>query len=368
VTVLTAQLERLRRTKAGRAWARYSAVRGNVLAGGVAYFAFFSLFPALAIAFTVTGYAVGDRPDLQKDIADYVNRTFGGATIIGRTPNTGLVSMDTLVAGDVLTLSALAGLLTLLLTGLGWIGALRDGVSAVFGRPGAANPLTAKLGDVAVLASIGTAALASMAASLTVSGATDVTLDRLGLHRSALVGAAVSVLTSLIVLVIDTVLFLVLFQLLPGVRLPVDDLYPGALAGGVALGLLKLLGGLLLRFLTGNPFFAAFVLVAALLVWMNLAARAGLVAAAWAATTAEERGHLPPLLVAAAPTALTVAPPVEEPAVPAYAVPDYSTRTGDRTALAAGAVFGLTVAVGARVVGRAGSSLRDTLRRPPADD
>jgi len=367
VTALTAQLERLRRTKAGRAWARYSAVRGNVLAGGIAYFAFFSLFPALAIAFTVTGYAVGDRPDLQKDIADYVNRTFGGATIIGRTPNTGLVSMDTLVAGDVLTLSALVGLLTLLLTGLGWIGALRDGVSAVFGRPGAANPLTAKLGDLAVLASIGTAALTSMAASLTVSGATEATLDRLGLQRSALVGVAVSVLTSLIVLVIDTVLFLVLFQLLPGVRLPVDDLYSGALAGGVAFGLLKLLGGLLLHFLTGNPFFAAFVLVAALLVWMNLAARAGLVSAAWAATTAEERGHLPPLpplLVAAAPVPVVVA---AEPEVPSYAVPDFSTRTGDRTALAAGAVLGLTVAFGARVIGRATGSLRDTLRHDPAD-
>ncbi len=41
-----ARLEPLRRTLPWRAWARYNAVRGNVLAGGVAYFAFFSLFPA----------------------------------------------------------------------------------------------------------------------------------------------------------------------------------------------------------------------------------------------------------------------------------------------------------------------------------
>ena len=38
-----------------RAWSRYSEARGGLLAGGVTYFAFFSLFPVIALAFTVFG-------------------------------------------------------------------------------------------------------------------------------------------------------------------------------------------------------------------------------------------------------------------------------------------------------------------------
>ena len=46
---------RLQRTRAWQAWERYGDARGNLLAGGVTYFAFFSLFPALALAFTLFG-------------------------------------------------------------------------------------------------------------------------------------------------------------------------------------------------------------------------------------------------------------------------------------------------------------------------
>jgi hypothetical protein len=43
-----------------RAWQRYSDAHGSVLAGGVGYFAFFSIFPAAALAFTVF-----DNPDAE---------------------------------------------------------------------------------------------------------------------------------------------------------------------------------------------------------------------------------------------------------------------------------------------------------------
>ena len=41
---------RFQRTEVMRAWRRYSDARGNLLAGGVTYFAFFSIFPAVALA------------------------------------------------------------------------------------------------------------------------------------------------------------------------------------------------------------------------------------------------------------------------------------------------------------------------------
>ena len=76
------RLEPLRGTLPWRAWARYSAVRGNVLAGGVAYFAFFSLFPAMALGFTVFALLLGSHEDLQVLVVQYINSVFG-TTVVG---------------------------------------------------------------------------------------------------------------------------------------------------------------------------------------------------------------------------------------------------------------------------------------------
>ncbi|HEY6794730.1 MAG TPA: YhjD/YihY/BrkB family envelope integrity protein [Kineosporiaceae bacterium] len=362
---MSALLERCRRSKIWRAWSRYGCVRGNVLAGGIAFFGFFSFFPALALGFTTLGLVVGNRPDLQRQVVDYVNSTFGGATIIGTASRPGLVTMEQLTSSNVLTVVGVLGLIGALLTGLGWIGALRDAISAIFRRGRGPNPLVAKLGDLGALVSFGLAALASMVASLLVSTGTGLVLDWLGLRRGTTSAIGVNVLTSLLVLVIDTGLFLLFFRLLAGVRVPVEDLVGGALVGGVALGLLKVLGAVLIRYASGNRFFAAFVIVAGLLLWLNLAARAGLVAAAWAATTAEDRGHLATVPGAGG------AVPADRPPTPAghraravgvAGTPTYSARAADRATLLAGAVLGITLAVAARVVAGAGGTLRAAIR------
>ena len=63
-------LARAQRTRPWRAWTRYGDARGNVLAGGISYFAFFSIFPAVALAFTVFGFVLQNRPDLLQAISD----------------------------------------------------------------------------------------------------------------------------------------------------------------------------------------------------------------------------------------------------------------------------------------------------------
>jgi membrane protein len=374
-------LTRARATRGWRAWERYGRVRGNVLAGGIAYFAFFSLFPALAIGFTVFGLVLGGHADLQRRVAESVNTFFGGTTVIGTTPDRpGLVSMDQLVQGDVLTVTGLIGLIVLLLSGLGWVGALRDGLRAVFGRTGEPGPVAARLADLAVLVVVGLGGLASAAASVLVTGATGVVLDWVGISRGRAAGIAVSVLTSLVLLAVDTALFLLLFRLLAGVRPPLDDLFTAALAGGVALVLLNVFGGVLLRLGGTNKFLAASSLVVGLLVLLNLLARITLLAGAWAAATAADRGHLPDDDLVPAPeggaATATKTPsgadvetcgaadggrPGRIPVQPIrIALPE---RAADRTTLLAGAVLGATAAVGARVVGNAGRALRDVLRQ-----
>jgi membrane protein len=369
-----AVLDQVRSSTAWRAWERYSGVRGNVLAGGIAFFAFFSLFPTLALGFTVFGLVVDGRTDLLERVAEGINKIFG-VTVIGDSPDEGIWTMDQLlqsVQGDVLTVTGVIGVGVLLFTGLGWVGALRDGVSAVFGRDTGPNVVLAKLADLGVLVVFGLSVLASLVGSVAVTTAIGPVLDWLGMSRTRAVGVLVSVLSALVLLAIDTALFLLLFRVLSGVAPSFDDVFTGALAGGVGIGLLKLGGSYLLGLLsTENRFAAAASIVVGLLIWMNVASRLTLLAAAWAATATADRGHLVAEPQAGAaderlrPASVASAAACGGPARPAL-VPTYSARAADRTTLAAGAVLGITAAVVARVVADAVRVLTDRPR--PEDD
>ena len=69
---------RFRASKPWRAWKRYGDARGNILAAGVGYFAFFSIFPAVALAFTVFGFVLREHPELLSSIADNLNANLPG--------------------------------------------------------------------------------------------------------------------------------------------------------------------------------------------------------------------------------------------------------------------------------------------------
>ena len=70
----------------------------------------------------------------------------------------------------------------LLLAGLGWIGAMRDGIRAVFGVEGApGNIVTTKLRDLGVLVTIGLGVAASAILTSTIGGAAGWVADHVGL-------------------------------------------------------------------------------------------------------------------------------------------------------------------------------------------
>ncbi|MFN0280438.1 MAG: YihY/virulence factor BrkB family protein [Kineosporiaceae bacterium] len=362
---LRALEQRWKASFAGRTWERYSAARGNVLAGGIAYFAFFSVLPALAVGFTALGLVLGDDSRLQVELAEYINGSIGTTviTVPGETGSAGIVSIDQLTRSGALTVSAVVGLLGLLVTGLGWIGATRQGIGAVFGRPAGGNLVLDKLRDAGVLATLGLAILVSAVGSVVVTTASNDVLGWLGLEGTTGAGTFVSLVSAAVIVGVDTVTFLVLFRWLSGVAVPVHHLWPAALAGGVALGLLKVSGGLLLDLLSGNRLVAAFSVVVGLLVWMNLVGRLTLVCASWAATAATDAGGLPgsppatrpavsgPLaagvLAAGGPAAGDGRP--EQASTTPRRTPTYGVRAADRTTLAAGVVLGVGAAAALRV-------------------
>ena len=287
-----ARLAPLRRSVPWRAWARYNAVRGNVLAGGIAYFAFFSLFPGMALGFTVFGLVLGGQQELQVRLVQYVNSNLGSVVLTYRAGGGGLISVEQLTARGVLTTAGAIGFVTLLLSGLGWISALRDGVQGVFAARSDTNFLVLKLVDLLVLAAAGVAVLASVVLSVVVNVATDQVLEVLGIPSGSVSSTAVNIAGQVVLTGVDAVIFTLLFHRLAGVAVPLRDAAVGGFVASVAFTALKLFGSVLLQVALRNRFLAAFGVLVALLVWMNLVARVTLIAAALSATVAADRGHL----------------------------------------------------------------------------
>lgn len=344
---LRALEQRWRASFAGRTLGRYSTARAGVLAGGIAYFAFFSVLPALAVGFTVLGLVLGRDRRLQDELVASVNSSLG-TTVIGSNGD-GIVPLDRLTQTSTLTVSAVLGLAGLLLTGLGWIGATREGIRAVFGTPGGGNAVLDKLRDLGVLVTLGLAILVSAVGSVVVTTASNGVLSRLGLEGTTGGGTLVGLVRTALIVGVDTMIFLVMFRVLAGVTVPVRHLWRGAFAGGIGLGLLKLFGGLVLELLSGDRLLAAFSVVVGLLVWMNLVARLTLLAASWAATRAADVGELPAERSVELPTVVPAEPPATGRGVAVRRAPSYGVRAADRTTLAAGVVLGVAGAAVLRV-------------------
>jgi membrane protein len=405
-------INRVQASLPARAWKRYGQARGGVLAGGMAYVAFFSLFPALAIGFTVFGLVVHDD-DMKSRVIEAVNKGIG-TPIIMKLDGTGggVVDLNTLTESSKLTIAAIVGLVGFLLTGLGWLDAMREGIRAMFGQGSLeANVVKTKLRDLFLLVSIGLVLLVSAIGGVAVSSVTGTLLGWVGLDSGSTPGRLVlGAVGTLVVLAVDVMVFLLIFRLLSGVHVPRHDYWDAALFGGIGLGVLKLFAGVLLGSAGHNKFLATAGVLLGLLVWLNLVSRLTLVAAAWGATVALDRGHLTVtdggLLVDSVPGASSssgslsssgsggvgsrlgagagagvgsarsgslpagrirpVEVPVPRPGGPTPAVPFVpvvSPRSADRVSIAAGAVLGASGLYAARVTAGAFRSVIDAVRR-----
>lgn len=356
-------LERLKQSKVVRVWDHYGVANGSLLAGGIAYAALFSLFPALAIGFTVFGLVLGGDVTLQQRVVDYINEAFS-TKVIGMSDGDGFVSMGQLVQTNVLTGVGLISVAVLLFTGLGWVDALRQGIRAVFGLDRLQGPVLAKLLDVGVLVVLGLVVLASVAVSVGLPAASGWVLDRMDVD-SALARVLVQLLVEAAVLAVDVALFLTFFLLLARVAVPVRALLGAAVIGAVGLHVLKLGSGLLMSQASGNAYLASAAIVVGLLLWFNLVGRLVLLSAAWGAVTTRDLGIGPTAEDARVGQDVEKSPepPASQTVAATVARPSYSSRTADRVTIAAGVVLGGIAAAGLGVAGRALRTARGAVRR-----
>ncbi|MEZ0166208.1 YihY/virulence factor BrkB family protein [Kineococcus sp. LSe6-4] len=339
-----------------RAYKRYGQARGNVLAGGIAYFAFFSLIPAVTVSLTVLGLVMNGVPEVRdwvvRNLVDGINQYAPGLVNQGQRPagpageNAQGIYVDEFLGGSQLTFTLIVSLATGLFTGLGWVDGLRQGVRAVFGEDtDAGNFLLVRLRDLLGMVIIGFGVLLSAVALVATNAAGDFVLDLLGFEPSTWSSWTLRVLGIVVSLAIDTATFLAVFRFLPGADVPVRDLIQGAVLGGIGIGLLKQFGTTIARrSADGNPVLGSAVTLVVLLVLMNLIARLALLAAAWAATRAEEHGSLNPDLMAQARLTVPLGPEAPD----GFAVPERRRRAP----FVSGLVVGAVSAAALRRVGR----------------
>ncbi len=376
---MKAVLARLKGSAVYAAWQHYNAARGGLLAGGIAYFAFFSVFPALTLGFAIFGFVLRGQPHLFHQVVSSVSDTLPGIVKDGTHPD-GIIDASKPPAPNALTITGAVSLVVLVLSGLGWLGALREGIRAMFEQETfQANPVVGRLRDLGILSVLGVSVLISAVLSGVSNAATTRVLGWVGLDSGSVAGqVGLPVVTFVVLLAVDFGIMLLIFRVLSGVHVGWRSLRSGALIGAVGIGILKVAVAYGIVGVTNNPVLASFAVVVGLLLVMNLLSRVVLLSAAYASTTSTVRAKSDATADAslAAPAMARGAGAGGAPGVgrtprlphPREMEPTFGQRSADRTAIAAGAVMGAVGTVGLGALRRAVRALVALVRHREASD
>ena len=228
---------------------RVGAVGGGPLSSSIALAGFLSLFPLLLVAIALLGFISAGDTDFAAEVVDQMGLTGSAEDQV----------LDALRhAEESRRAASLVGILGLLWAGLGVVGTLEQALNATWqvkGRPG----WKAKLLDVAWLAGAGLVFFGSLA---------------LGAGAGALPGPAV-VPTVALGLAVDVVLFLWMFRALANVTVGWREHLPGAVAGGIGLEALKLVGTVYVprAVASSSALYGSLGVVFAILAWLAIGSR-----------------------------------------------------------------------------------------------
>lgn len=274
---------------AARAYTRHNEVQGSQLAAAITYYGFLSFFPLLALAFAVVGYISGAYPGAQDAVTQAVQASF--PSLIG--PGPGHINIQDVI--DAKAGAGIIGLVGLFYAGLGWLDALRAALRRVFGTSDVPLDFVKKKAvDVVVLIALGFALLASLVVTTLATAVTRQVLGAVGLDDKLVAVALLKVVSVALALLADTMLFSILLSRLSGARQSWRQVRAAAGLGAVGFELLKVAGAFLIVRTTQNPVYAAFGVVAGLLIWINLVSQLLMYVAAWGATAPPYPASLSP--------------------------------------------------------------------------
>ena len=235
---------------------RVNDVGGGPLSSSIALAGFLSLFPLLLVGISVIGFVAAGRTDFPQEVIRQLGLTGEAADRM----------LDTIrEAEDSRRVASIVGLVGLLWAGLGVVGTLEQALNAtwqVTGRGLVSRPI-----GLAWLVGAGALFLCSLSLGPLVSG----------LPGPATVPALI------VSLALDAVLFLWMFRTLTNAPVGWRDLVPGAVVGGIGLGILKLIGTVYVprAVSSASALYGSLGVVFTILAWLALASRLVLYASAF---------------------------------------------------------------------------------------
>jgi membrane protein len=265
---------------------RYGDRLGSQFAGAMTYFSFLSLVPILMVGFAVGGIVLQTNQELLTTLEVQVAELLPAELA---EPITALI--DSVVANPLGI--GITGLLIATYSGIGWMGNLRKATRAIW-RPEfeedkskVDNFILATIKDLGSLAGLAVAIVVSLGLSTFASQFATQVLDLIGLGDQPWLGPVVTIVTLLIAMAADVLIFLWVYTVLPGkdLRSPMKARLRGSILAAVAFEILKYaLIVLLPDAATGSKTAAIFGPVIGLLFFFNLVAQMVLFVAAWIAT------------------------------------------------------------------------------------
>lgn len=224
---------------------------GGILVASLAHSAFVSLFPLLLVLVTILGLVAAGNPALRQDALNAVAQQ---VPLIGHQ-----------LASNVheLRRSSVIGLIVgLLVTIWGSTGLAQTGLftmEQVWNLPGPARPgYWQRLGRAMLF--LGVLGLGVIVTTLLTA------LDAYGHHSVPVV-----VLTEMLIAVANAGMYLISFRVLTPKGVPIRDLFPGAIAGGIAWTVMQALGTYLIHhFLRSDSVYGVFATVLGLVGWLYI--------------------------------------------------------------------------------------------------
>jgi membrane protein len=263
-----------------RAGTRYINNHGNHYAAATAYFSVLALFPLLMIGFSLLGFVLLKRPDLIDSLQAKVTATApaGVGTALGPVVDRAVEQRTTV---------GLLGLVGAAYSGLSWMNNLREALTAQWEQVHPKGSyLRVKAADALALVGLGLTLALSLGLTAAGSFFTTQLLELLGLEALWWAKALVIVITLLLALAGNWLVFLWVIARLPREPVPLRSAVRAAALGAVGFEILKQAATLYLSSLSG-PAGAIFGPVIGLLVFAFLVSRFLIFVTAWAATAAE---------------------------------------------------------------------------------
>ncbi|MCP2255983.1 membrane protein [Prauserella aidingensis] len=304
-----------------RAGDAFTSRHGNHYAAAITYFSVLSLFPLLMVAFSVAGFVLAGNQELMDELRQ---------GIVTSAPE-GLRNFLREILESVTDARAglgVIGLLGALYSGLGWMGNLRDALTAQWAQEPPKKPfLSTKLKDLLALVGLGAALVVSFGLTAVGGAAGSWLLELVGLDEFVWAQYALRAATVVLSLGANVLVFTWVIAQLPRERVNARSAVKGAVLAALGFELLKNVASFYLVSVTSSPSGALFGPIIGLLVFANLVSRFLLFVTAWTATARENQVR------------------VVEPPAATIVRPNVTVRRGPGMGTAAGA-FGVGALLG----------------------